>query len=313
MYYSIDYVANVLGKSKRQVQYLVQQGLTEPINLDTYRRDGGYRFSEEEVRRLRDVFKLPGISVKEAARQLEMTPQYLMQFIREGQINSEIVTIGNRRRRWFHQEEIERFKNFLSQRAQAKRMGEYGRKIRLISREVHIFDEVLVQGSMARVVSVEPLQVLTANGEFVQIDHVDGNSSNLQDHPYIRTRGFVEFQIPIPRHYQHPVYQLLFQLLHQLGEKNIQIFEQEFGDYYVRCRLGQVHLAEREIKLLQRSIIKGDMQIENQTVTFQSNEVQKTLYLPKDLLKQYDDIAEQEKVQVEEILLEALQQYITKK
>ncbi|MYL32872.1 MerR family transcriptional regulator [Pontibacillus yanchengensis] len=312
MYYSIDQVANELGKTKRQVQYLVQQRLAEPINIDTHRRDGGYRFSEEELKRLREVFQLPGVSVKDAARQLEMTPQYLMKFVKEEQIKSDVAMIGNRKRRWFQQEEINRFKNFLSQKSHAKREGEYGRKVQLISREVHIFDEVLVNGSMARVVSVEPLQVLTDNGEFIRVNSIDGKTRNLPERRYIRKRGVVEFRMPIPRHYQHPVYQLLFQLLHQLGERNIQIYEEEFGDYLVRCRLGVVHLSEREIQLLQRSIISGDVQIDNQTVMFQSDEVQKTLYISKQLLKQYESIAYQEEISADEKLLEALHHYIAK-
>ncbi|KGX84640.1 helix-turn-helix domain-containing protein [Pontibacillus litoralis] len=309
MYYSIEQVAAQLHKTKRQIQYLIQQGLANPMNKDTYRRDGGYRFTEEEVERIIDHFSMEGLTVKEAARYLGITPQYIMHFVKKGELSSLVTYKGKQKRRYFTKEEIDRFKNILNDTREVNQEGIYGRKVQLISREAHIFEETSVNGSMARVISISPLQVLTEEGEFIAVEHIP-SLIKPYDKKVIRKRGFVEFQFPIPRHYKHPVYQVLFQIIQQLGERNIQIYEQAYGDYYVRCRLGSVQLTEEEYRILQRHIVKGEMEYRNGNIYFHSGEVQKTVYVPKMLYEQVMIWADKKENTFDEIMCKALERYI---
>jgi len=148
MYYSIEQICKKLHKNERQIRYMVKQERLKPVNPDTYRRDGGYRFSLEEMERVEQTLELPGMSVKEAAQELGITPQYLLQFVSNGDVESEVKWIGQKKRRYFQKEEIQRFKDQLIEGRQTNRMGEYGRRVKLISREVRIFEDCLYDGGL---------------------------------------------------------------------------------------------------------------------------------------------------------------------
>lgn len=310
MYYSIEQVCQKLDKNERQIRYMINQGRMKPINPDTFRRDGGYRFSEEEVQRVKNEMTLPGFSVKEAAREIGITPQYLLQFVSSGDIKSDIKWIGQKRRRYFDKEEIQRFKSFLSKERETNRTGEYGVRVQLISREVRIFEKCLYDGLESIIINVNPFKVLTENGDTVYIENIDLPKSPWPNHSYIRTKGHVEFEMPIPRHPHHPVYQLLYKMIEEIGERNIQIFETQYGDYFVRCRLGKIRAEKDEHKLLLKYMVKGEMEYENGLVYLQSSDLSKNITLPKGIWKDVEKAASSNGENIHEIVRKALENYV---
>ncbi|KGX91522.1 helix-turn-helix domain-containing protein [Pontibacillus marinus] len=310
MYYSIEQICKRLHKNERQIRYMVNQGRLTPVNPDTYRRDGGYRFSQEEIERVEQMLELPGLSVKEAAQELEITPQYLLQFVSNGELESEVKWIGQKKRRYFQKEEIKRFKKFLNEDRQTNRIGEYGRRVKLISREVRIFEECLYDGNESRVVSLEPLKIMTNRGEIIQLGDIDVESASWPEKPYIRQKGYTEFEIPIPRHPQHPVYKILYKLIEDLGDSNIQIYETSFGDYFVRCRLGSIPATNEEYKLLLKYLSNGEITYENGRVHLESNEITKTITIPKDLWQDIEQISENENESIHQTVTKALRNYL---
>lgn len=310
MYYSIEQAAELLHKSKRQLQYLVQQGYIKPVNPDTYRRDGGYRFTEEQLKLAKEQYEPEGYSVNEVANMLGITSSYLMQLVQKENIETLIVYKGKQKRRFFTEEQFRKCENIVKQLSQKNRQGEYGWKVQLISREVHIFSEGAWKGSMARVIGTNPMKVLLESGEIIQPNEWKGTSTSVPDQPYIRRRGFAEFQFPIPRHPNHPVFNLLHNLVRQLGARNITIYEQLYGDYYVRCRLGTVSLTEEEASLMQRHLIKGDWQKEENGIRLESGEIQHTVYLPKSLQEQLSNTAKQQDVSSDYLITKALRAYL---
>lgn len=311
MYYSLEQICKRLHKNERQIRYMVNQGRLHPVNQDTYRRDGGYRFSEEEIQRVEQMLDLPGLTVKEASRELEITPQYLLQFVSKGTIESEVKWIGKKKRRFFQKEEINRFKSQIKEGDHAKRTGEYGVRLPFISREVRIFEECLHDGLHARIVGLEPIKLLKENGETIELEETEFQSTDWPDHPYIRTKGHVEFEIPIPRHPQHPVYKLLYHIIEQLGVKNVQIYETELGDYHVRCRLGAIHASHKEYKLLQKYITSGEMSYDEGIVQFLSSEITKTITVPRSVWERLENYPSG--YTMNEIVTKALENYVKKK
>jgi len=283
MYYSLEQTCKRLHKNERQIRYMVKQGRLNPVNPDTFRRDGGYRFTEEEIQRAEKILELPGLSVKEAAQELEITPQYLLQFVSSGDVESEVKWIGKKKRRYFQKEEIRRFKQQLSEGRQTNQSSEYGFRVQLIAREVRIFEKCLYDGFEARVISPEPIKILTERGDILYMENGRVVSAPWPEKSYIRQKGYTEFEMPIPRHPHHPVYKLLYKMIEHLGERNIQIFETDFGDYYVRCRLGSIQVTNDEYKLLQKYRTSGDMVYEDGFVHFISNEVSKTITIPREI------------------------------
>lgn len=312
MYLSIEQVAKKLHKSERQVRYMIQQERIMPVNPDTYKRDGGYRFKEEEIYAIQRMDEANGLSVKDAAKRAGITPQYLMQFVKKGDVQSFTKVIGKQKRRFFKLEEIERFKDRLQERTVSNREGDYGAKVQLISREVRIFDKIRVNGVMARVISTSPLKVLMNNGKEIHIRESIQGEGDWPDRNYIKYKGFAELSIPIPRNMDHPVYDLLYKMIHQLGKRNIQIYETNLGDYYVRCRLGELNITEEEYHLLLRYKEKGEIDYNRLTgqALLLSGISTVTIDLPTNIVKRYQQESEDLGLKMEEVMIKALRRYL---
>ncbi|KGP93288.1 hypothetical protein N780_12005 [Pontibacillus chungwhensis BH030062] len=312
MYLSIQQVSKKLHKSERQIRYMIKQEQIMPVNPDTYRRDGGYRFKEEEIDYIKQTYEPGGLTVKGAAKRAGISPQYLMQFVRKGEVESFTKIIGKQKRRFFELEEIDRFKDRLQERTVSNREGDYGSRVQLISREVRIFDKVRVNGVMTRVVSTSPLRTLMSNGKEIHIrENIEGKGK-WPEREYIKQKGFAEFSIPIPRNMDHPVYDLIYKMIFQLGRKNIQIYETDLGDFYVRCRLGRLTITEEEHQLLLRYIEKGEIHYDSKALIAQlmSGFTTTSLDISTKILDRYYKEAEELGLPVEELLLKALRRYL---
>ncbi|PFO94302.1 DNA-binding protein, partial [Bacillus cereus] len=51
-YLSLEEVCDRVGLTKNQLGYLIKYKQIEPINLATWKADGGYRFEKEDVKKL---------------------------------------------------------------------------------------------------------------------------------------------------------------------------------------------------------------------------------------------------------------------
>ena len=56
-YLSLEEVCDRVGLTKNQLGYLIKYKHIEPINLATWKADGGYRFEQEDVRKLEELYK----------------------------------------------------------------------------------------------------------------------------------------------------------------------------------------------------------------------------------------------------------------
>jgi len=129
MYITVNELARILNKTKRQIQYMISNKIAQPINPDTHRRDGGYRFSSSEVERLKERYNRNDLSLKEASRLVGITPQYLNQLALDNKIQSSMVSISHRLERRFTKEDCEKILVELKQKKHSKRNNQYGKKL----------------------------------------------------------------------------------------------------------------------------------------------------------------------------------------
>src|SRR5690625_3330015 len=60
----------------------VRRGEIVPINKEDWQIDGEYLFSDEEVERVKDEFKKPGLTIREVAERLNISQARVYQLIR---------------------------------------------------------------------------------------------------------------------------------------------------------------------------------------------------------------------------------------
>ncbi|MYL35418.1 hypothetical protein GLW08_21285 [Pontibacillus yanchengensis] len=308
MYYSLDDVAHRLGKSMRQIRYMIKQGTAKPINPKTYRSDGGYMFDQDEVNRLEHLFETDKLSLNEAAELIGITPQYLSSLAVEGTIISELKKIGKRTYRLFSKEDCHSLKEELSNNHSTKRHTQFGDKLTLYNDGIRLFMLSNYKHEQVRVVRVEPLTLLKENGEVISADSTDTTSDAWPERSYVRKKGFVEFRISIPRHIEHQTYNTLYKMIGELGTKNIQIYETSMGDYFVRCRQGNFFGNQEDFELLKMHIRAGKIRMEGHRIYLDTNYVSKTINIPDQLFDKLSSNAETEDVSVEEKIISLIEE-----
>lgn len=306
MYITVEKLSKELNKSIRQIQYMVKNGVAIPVNLDTHRRDGGYRFSVTEIQRLKKIYNRDDLSLKEASKIVGVTPQYLNQLAIENKISSEMVLIGNREERRFEEKNCHILRDDLNSKSHSKRHIKYGEKLVIFKNGVRLFQQVEHEGARSRVIKTNPLILLTENGTLV--DNIVNIEPELEwpVKPYITKKGFIEYLIPIPRSFDHPIYELFYTMIEQVGPKNIQFFETNESDYYVRCRQTNLEIKKSQFNLLQRFLVKGKMYIKGDKIILSTDIEQIYIDLPTTLLSTLKVEAINKNISLSSLILEKL-------
>ncbi len=82
-YLSLEEVCDRVGLTKNQLGYLIKYKHIEPINLDTWKADGGYCFEKEDVKKLEELYK-DCLTLKEAAEFLNKSKTYVHNAAKDG-------------------------------------------------------------------------------------------------------------------------------------------------------------------------------------------------------------------------------------
>lgn len=308
MYLSLKQTAVELGKTERQVRYLINENLISPVNPDTYRRDGGYRFAIHEVQRVKENFNQEGLSLRNASKLIGITPQYLSRLAIEGKIASKLVQVGNRMERYFSTESCNDLQSQIKIKS-SKKVAHFGKKLALYHNNRRIFELIKHANELVRVINTEPITLLKMDGTTISnIDDLDiRQSAAWPDVPYNTKKGFIEFKLSIPRSAEHHTYDALYTLIRELGPRNIQVFEQKDGDFYLRCRQGKINLPSEYFNILKRYLIKGDViEVEGQ-VKFISDFTSQYIHLPNELHKSVEKVAVQNSKSIQEQLIELIE------
>lgn len=308
MYLTLEQAARELDRTERQVRYLVKTGILLPANQDTYKRDGGYRFSKEVVEEVKIKLEPEGISLRKAAEIVGITPQYLNSLALKGEIDSELVMIGNKKERRFNMNDCINFSEQLKSRTH-KSVSQFGEKLHLYNHDLRLFELITYEGETVRIVKTEPLTILNTKGELVSpaVPKDFTISSQWPDKPYKTKKGFITFQVPIPRHAEHSTYNILYQLIEGMGVKNVQIYERKDGDYFIRCRQGKLKIQKEHAELLKRYLVEGELTVINEEeALLQSDIVSQYIHLPRDLYEKIEKVAKERSVSNQSQLIDTV-------
>ncbi|MBU8854964.1 helix-turn-helix domain-containing protein [Bacillus sp. FJAT-26377] len=80
---TIEVVMEMLSiSSKKTIYTYIQQGKLNPINKDDWHIEGRYEFDLEDVVRLQEELKKPGLTTKEVAQQLDISVTTVNKYIK---------------------------------------------------------------------------------------------------------------------------------------------------------------------------------------------------------------------------------------
>ncbi|UYX55726.1 helix-turn-helix domain-containing protein (plasmid) [Bacillus thuringiensis] len=106
---SLEEVCNRVGLTKNQLGYLIKYKHIEPINLATWKADGGYRFEQDDVKKLEELHK-DSLTLKEAAEFLSKSKTYIHNAAKDGVLPFKEIAKGKSTERLYLKSDLEIFK-----------------------------------------------------------------------------------------------------------------------------------------------------------------------------------------------------------
>ncbi|KXH80317.1 MULTISPECIES: helix-turn-helix domain-containing protein [Bacillus] len=118
-YLSLEEVCDRIGITKNQLGYLIKFKQIEPINLATWRADGGYRFEQEDVKKLEELYK-DSLTLKEAAEFLNKSKTYVHNAAKDGILPFKEIAKGKSTERLYLKSDLEIFKERIENRSKGE-------------------------------------------------------------------------------------------------------------------------------------------------------------------------------------------------
>ncbi|WP_137842724.1 helix-turn-helix domain-containing protein [Bacillus sp. 2SH] len=111
-YLSFEEVCDRVGLTKNQLSYLIKYKQIEPINSTSWKADGGYRFKEEDVQKLVEIYK-GALTLKEAAEFLGKSKTYVHNAAKDGLLPFKEIAKGKSNVRLYLKKDVEIFKQVI--------------------------------------------------------------------------------------------------------------------------------------------------------------------------------------------------------
>lgn len=118
-YLSLEEACDRVGLTKNQLGYLVKYKHIEPINLATWKADGGYRFEQEDVKKLEELYK-DSLTLKEATEFLNKSKTYVHNAAKDGILPFKEIDKGKSTERLYLKKDLEIFKERIENRSKEK-------------------------------------------------------------------------------------------------------------------------------------------------------------------------------------------------
>ncbi|PED28657.1 helix-turn-helix domain-containing protein [Bacillus cereus] len=115
-YLSLEEVCDRVGLTKNQLGYLIKYKHIEPINMATWKADGGYRFEQGDVEKLEELYK-DSLTLKEAAEFLGKSKTYVHNAAKDGILPFKEIAKGKSTERLYLKKDLEVFKEKIENRS----------------------------------------------------------------------------------------------------------------------------------------------------------------------------------------------------
>ncbi|WP_026701702.1 helix-turn-helix domain-containing protein [Salibacterium aidingense] len=276
---TVQQVQEAAKKSRATIYRWIAEDKLHPINEETRSIDGGYLFDTREVEDLLKRVELRGLTLREAADVIGVTPQYVSKLRQNGTIQAHDTYIGKQHRLVFSRAECERVRQLLGN--QETSASDIGTKLKPYHQGHRLFAPVSLNGKTGRIIQVRPVRVLWEHGQSTLPSKDFESQDNWPERPYSRRKGHAVFQFPMPRSGNHVLYDLLYRMMHDIGPSNMQVLDDHQGNYKMRIRSSSFTGTEADFSLLLSGLIEGDVEWKQERIAIHSDAIPVTTYFSK--------------------------------
>ncbi|WP_410993562.1 DNA-binding protein [Bacillus cereus] len=292
---------------------LMKQGKLTPINKDTWRLDGSFLFSREEVEKVKEECKIEGITLYQASKEYHISMNQLEKWIEEGKLVYSLIEHRNRQTKFVKEEDI---RELVQQIEQVNPVYTFSQKHNVV-----LFQKFVKGNTLARVISIPK------RGDIIVLDEFGTNMTLsealkegyesayiLSDKPRSHHQRFVKFRFPKSERLRSNIFHIIDNILQYVSPRNIKISEEETF-WYFEIRQSLITLPPgiqmEWIEELTPYIIEGKIVPRmNQSVYLDSNTVTKSVILTSKEYKYIKDITSETNSSIEEFIAVAIRDKI---
>ncbi|MGF9815378.1 DNA-binding protein [Bacillus toyonensis] len=292
---------------------LMKQGKLTPINKDTWRLDGSFLFSREEVEKVNEERKIEGITLYQASKEYHISMNQLEKWIEEGKLVYSLIEHRNRQTKFVKEEDI---RELVQQVEQVNPVYTFSQKHNVV-----LFQKFVKGNTLARVISIPK------RGDIIVLDEFGTNMTLsealkegyesayiLSDKPRSHHQRFVKFRFPKSERLRNNIFHIIDNILQYVSPRNIKISEEETF-WYFEIRQSLITLPPgiqmEWIEELTPYIIEGKIVPRmNHNVYFDSNTVTKSVILTSKEYKYMKEISSETNSSIEEFIAVAIRDKI---
>ncbi|GAB1810405.1 helix-turn-helix domain-containing protein [Priestia megaterium] len=312
---TIEDVMEMLSiSSKKTIYTYIQQGKLNPINKDDWHIEGRYEFDIEDVVRLQEELKKPGLTTKEVAQQLDISVNTVTKYIKQELLPAFQAEYRGMNCYFVHEEDLETF----------KRTHEVGRKpskrhFYHVEQNIALFQLFVKKGEekeqFARIISVEdPIMVVTEQHEEITLEELLHRgfeaAYEIESKKTITKEGYATFAFKQTAYAKSQLYKLMDLFYQYLSPTNMRITPQEEKEQFI-VEIKPVLLTESAqeiVELLESVLVSGKINKRSRGIYIDSDLEVVRIKVSSDLKEELQQKAKElGKKNIEELLLYAVE------
>ncbi|MDR7242826.1 helix-turn-helix domain-containing protein [Priestia megaterium] len=312
---TIEDVMDMLAiSSKKTIYTYIQQRKLHPINKDDWHIEGRYEFDLEDVVRLQEELKKPGLTTKEVAQQLDISVTTVNKYIKQELLPAFQAEYRGMNCYFVHEEDLEQFKRTheVGRKPSKRHFYHAEKNIALFQLFVNKQDE---KEEFARIISVEdPIMAITEKHEELTleelIDQGFESAYTIESKKMITKEGYATFAFKQTAYAKSHLYKLMDLFYQYLSPTNMRITPQEEKEQFI-IETKPVLLTESSqelVELLESVLVSGKINKRSRGIYIDSDLEVVRVKVTSDLKEELQQKAKElGKRNIEELLLYAVQ------
>ncbi|MBY0061243.1 MULTISPECIES: helix-turn-helix domain-containing protein [Priestia] len=312
---TIEDVMRILSISSRKTIYTyIQQGKLNPINKDDWHIEGRYEFNLEDVARLKEELKKPGLTTKEVAEQLDISVTTVNKYIKQELLPAFQEEYRGINCYFVHEEDLKEFERThkVGRKPSKRHFYNNEKNIALFQLFVKKQNE---KEEFARIISVEnPIMAITEKHQELTLEELLHKgfeaSYTIESKKIITKEGYATFVFKQTAYAKSTLYKLVDLFYQYVSPTNMRITPQEEKEQFL-IEIKPVLLTESSqelVELLESVLVSGKINKRSRGIYIDSDleviRVKVTSDLKEELQQKAKELG---KRNIEELLLYAVQ------
>lgn len=198
-----------------------------PVNRATYKGDGGYRFTRDEINRIKPSYVRDDLTSSQAAERIGRSKTFIQNLLKEGEIPYYEDDFRGKRTFFIKEEHLRKYE--LSSINSGKYVTSYDKKSGVFLFQPFVRGNILARVIEMNRINKNKLDIILQTGSGTRFTYVEAVKDGwvagltIDQRKQITTYGYAKFEFPIPSTLDSMIYANIEEFYKQIGPLNIRI------------------------------------------------------------------------------------------